>query len=368
MTKLFWIFVLLFLNTFNLIAQNSVDFKSVEAQLTVNPTQKSISGNITYIFEVKNTTDTIFIDAKAMIFNDLYINNKKVNYLSTHKHLKIYEGFKIGKNKLTFSYKAQPKQTLYFVETNENNVPDLEIWTQGQGKYTSHWLPSFDDVNEKVIFNISITFDKNYTVISNGKLKKVTKNQATKTWIYQMQKPMSSYLVMLAIGKFYKKESKRGKTPLEFYLAENNSKKFAFTYAHSEQIFRYLEREIGINYPWKIYRQIPVKDFIYAGMENTTSTLFSTDYVVDSIGFNDKNYCNINAHELAHQWFGNLITAKNSQHHWLHEGFATYYALLAEQEVFGENYFAFEMLQMAEQLKKLLKMIRYRCLTPKPVV
>ena len=94
-----------------------------------------------------------------------------------------------------------------------------------------------------------------------------------------------------------------------------------------------------MKYPWKIYRQIPVRDFLYAGMENTTSTIFSQDFVVDSIGFNDKNYINVNAHELAHQWFGDLITSQSSKHHWLQEGFATYYALLAERQLFGDDYF-----------------------------
>jgi aminopeptidase N len=57
-----------------------------------------------------------------------------------------------------------------------------------------------------------------------------------------------------------------------------------------------------------IYKQAPVRDFLYAGMENTSATLFNTRYVVDSTGFEDRSYTNVNAHELAHQWFGNLVT------------------------------------------------------------
>lgn len=108
-------------------------------------------------------------------------------------------------------------------------------------------------------------------------------------------------------------------------------------------------------YPWEVYRQVPVRDFLYAGMENTSATIFSHDLVVDDIAFNDRNYVNVNAHELAHQWFGDLVTAQSGKHHWLQEGFATYYALLAEQKVFGDDYFYNKLFNTAQQLKQAAK-------------
>lgn len=339
----------------------NVDFITCDAYLVPNQNNKSISGRVTYEFKVINKIDTINIDAIAMEFSEVVLNGKKINFKNSGKALKLFEGFKKGKNQLYIEYQAKPKQTLYFTDENEN----LQIWTQGQGKNTSHWLPSFDDVNEKVIFNLNVFFEKKYKVLSNGlSQNKVlilkdgenincTVNCDYETWKYKMQKPMSSYLVMLAIGDFVKQTDKTSSgTELEFYLDRNDSLKFEPTYRHSKQIFEFLEKEIGIKYPWEVYRQIPVRDFLYAGMENTTSTIFSQDFVVDSIGYNDKNYLNVNAHELAHQWFGDLVTATTSKHHWLQEGFATYYALLAEQSVFGDDYFYFQLWEMANQLNQ----------------
>jgi|APLak6261690937_1056196.scaffolds.fasta_scaffold00244_1 aminopeptidase N len=336
---------------------DKVDFIKCDALVAPNHAGKLISGTITYEFKVKKAIDTIKIDAINMEFSGVAINGKSVNFKNSGKTLNLFEGFKKGKNKLTFNYSAKPKQTLYFTGSDEN----LQIWTQGQGRYTSHWLPSFDDVNEKVIFNLSVRFLNDFLILSNGKFLNANHKsngyvQGFNTINFKMQKPMSSYLVMLAIGNFEKQTSTtKSGTLLEFYLDKNDDSKFEPTYRYSKELFDYLEQEIGVKYPWGIYRQVPVRDFLYAGMENTTSTIFAQDFVVDEVGFNDRNYVNVNAHELAHQWFGDLITAQSGKHHWLQEGFATYYALLAERHLFGDDYFYEELNDYAEQLKRASK-------------
>lgn len=334
-------------------AQNkNVDFKTAYALVEPDAAEKSVRGAVTYSFEVLSKTDTIFIDAVKMDFSDVQINGKTVNYKNSGKTLKLFEGFKKGRNTLKFRYKAVPKQTLYFIGIGEN----LQIWSQGQGKYTSHWLPSFDDVNEKVIFNISVVFDAGFEVLSNGILQKKETGTQKNTWHYTMKKPMSSYLVMLAAGKFVKQtEITASGTKLEYYLDRNDADKFATTYKYTREIFDFFEKETGFAYPWEIYRQVPVRDFLYSGMENTTSTIFAQDFVVDAVGFHDRTYVNVNAHELAHQWFGNVVTAQTGKHHWLQEGFATYYALLAEKELFGDDHFSWELYEMAERLQMASK-------------
>ena len=344
-----------------------VDFVQCEAKVMPDFNSKSISGAIRYQFKVKNEIDSIRIDAKNMDINgELKINGKRVNFKYNSKEIILFEGYKKGKNTLEFTYECNPKQTMYFV----GSADDFQIWTQGQGRYTSHWLPSFDDVNEKVIFNIEFEIDYRwsfYTGFSNGKQIREKKKQRMPGYAFvyepknsvlkfKMKKPMSSYLVMLAIGKFDKKEFKsKSGTPIELWYDTRDEAKFEPTYRYSKEIFDYLEQEIQFKYPWQVYRQVPVRDFLYAGMENTTSTIFAQDFVVDSIGFNDRNYVNVNAHELAHQWFGDVVTATSGKHHWLQEGFATYYALLAEQHVFGDDYFYNELYDYALQLKKAAK-------------
>ena len=337
--------------------QDKVDFTHANVSISINPITKEIIGNVVYEFEVQDKVDSVFLDAKKMVFKSIRLNGKKVKSRNDEKILSIYKNFKKGRfYSIALSYSVKPTQTVYFLGFEDSIAGNEQVWTQGQGKYTSYWLPSLDDMTEKVEFDLSITFDKTYDVIANGKLQKVKEVNDRKTWSFDMKQPMSSYLVAFAIGVYDQQElsSKNGIPIINFYYVQD-SLKVEPTYRYTKEIFDLLEVEIGVPYPWQNYKQLPVRDFLYAGMENTGTTIFSDGFVIDSIAFTDKNYVNVNAHELAHQWFGNLVTEVNGNHHWLHEGFATYYALLAEKEIFGDEYFYWKLFDSSEKLNEFSK-------------
>ena len=334
------------------VAQQSdfVDFIEAKAQIRLNPLEKSVSGQISYRIKVLKDIDSIYLDAKNFTSVDCQLDNSPVSLELNDKFIIIKQPFKKGKfHNLNINWSAHPKKALYFVGW-ENGAPN-QVWTQGQGKYTSNWLPSIDDVNEKIEFDLSIYFDNDYEVIANGKLKNKIEDEKLTTWNYDMKQSMSSYLLALVVGKYKKKTdySKSG-IPLEMYYYSEDSLKVEPTYRYTKQMFDFLEDEIGVPYPWQNYKLIPVHDFLYAGMENTSATIFSDAFMIDETAFVDRNFVNVNAHELAHQWFGDLVTAKSGEHHWLQEGFATYYALLAERDIFGEDYYYWRLYEYSQEL------------------
>ena len=370
MRQLFIVFFILqmgFVAVSKLIAQQQkkVNFTDASVFIKINPYTETVKGQVIYSFNVLQDVDSVFLDARQMKFLEVKLNNSEIPFSNNGKKISVHKVFKKGEtHTLSLSYKVVPKKAMYFIDWKNKETTNGQVWTQGQGKYTSHWLPSFDDMNEKVEFDLSIQFDADYKVIANGKLKDTKTQGNLKSWFFDMEAPMSSYLVAFVIGNYKKKEqlSKNG-TPLAMYYYPKDSLKVEPTYRYSKRIFDFLESEIGVPYPWQEYNQIPVKDFMYAGMENTGTTIFSDSFIIDSIAFVDKNYINVNAHELAHQWFGNLVTQYSGEHHWLHEGFATYYALLTEKEIFGEDYFNWKMYDTAEQLHGLSKASKGEALT-----
>ena len=349
------LYLLFFIPFCWLSAQNKdVDFTKITATLEPNFQERSISGQVTYNYLLNTTVDSIFIDAKNMEISEFKLDGRKKPFSNDGKKIGFEAPRKIGNHEVYLSYAAKPKQALYFVGFEDDLVGNEQIWTQGQGKYTSNWLPSFDDMTEKAEVDLQLIVDSDFEVIANGKLESrpQTKNKK-KSWQFDMQNPISSYLIAFAIGHYEKQElvSTSG-LPLENYYYPTDTDRVEPTYRYTKSIFDFLETEIGVTYPWQNYKQIPVHDFLYAGMENTGTTIFSDSFVIDSTAFIDKNYVNVNAHEMAHQWFGDLVTEESGEHHWLQEGFATYYAYLAEKNIFGDDYFYWKLLETAKVLKE----------------
>lgn len=332
-----------------IIAQTQ-DVKRIQATISPDFEAESIDVSMTVSVEILEPTKVIYLDSKISDINEVNINDVIQNFNTEDNKLNIMGDFIPKTYEFRIEYTHKPKQTLYFV----NDLGVDQLFTQGQGKYTSHWLPSIDDMNDKIEFDLTVIAPKDMTVISNGKLLSAERDSLVKRSQFDMTQPMSSYLVALAIGHYdYKTLISNSEVSLELYYEPKDAEKFESTYRYSKQIFDFLEEEIGVAYPWQDYKQVYVKDFLYAGMENTTATIFSDAFVVDEIGFIDRNYVNVNAHELAHQWFGDLVTEESSTHHWLHEGFATYYALLAEREIFGDEYYYWKLYESAERLKEM---------------
>lgn len=326
--------------------EHNVDFDSLKIEVRFLPKEGKVIGKETLSFRpIQPLIDSLFLDAPGISFSSVTINDKNISlrYATDKNGISIYFSKPLNWNtkyKISINYSATPRKGLYFVGWNDSlNLSRKQIWTQGQGIDNRHWFPHYDDANDKVITETVITFDKNYSVISNGNLvSKKLNADSTLTWHYRMTKPHASYLVMLAIDKYAYKDvlSKNGIVSRQYYYADR-PQDYEPTYRYSKEMMDFLEKEIGVSYPWKTYANVPVQDFMYGAMENTTATIFGDFYLQDERSAMERSYVGTNAHELTHQWFGDYITEWSPAGHWLHESFATYYAKIFCREVFGED-------------------------------
>jgi aminopeptidase N len=328
--------------------EHVLDIKHLKLEVNFDVEKGLVMGKATHTFRPKRMeVDSFFFHAVDIKFEKIKIGGKKVEFRTDKNGVHIFSKEKMSWDKdyeVEIEYQAQPKKGLYFIGWSDpNKISRKQIWTQGQGIDNRHWIPCYDAINDKYTTEIIVEFDEKYKVLSNGALQSVqTEKKGKMKWHYKMTKPHASYLIMLAIGDYKIKttNAKNGVKMSLYYYPEWENRVDA-TYKYSEDIMDFLVEEIGIAYPWASYSQVPVQDFMYGAMENTTATIFGDFLFVDERSYLDRNYVRVNAHELAHQWFGDLVTARSGAHHWLQESFATYYDGLYQKRAFGEDSYSF---------------------------
>jgi aminopeptidase N len=329
--------------------EHNVDFKHMLLEVDFEPQTGKVNGLVNYRFVPKQqNVDTLFLDAPGIQIEYVLVDSDTAKFYTNESGLVVQFSSTLhwgNHHNLSIKYTAYPEKGIYFIGWDDpTQRRRKQIWTQGQGIDNRHWIPSYDDVNDKLITETKITFEKGYEVVSNGVLKSKTDAPNGKvTWHYAMSKPHVVYLVMIAIGEYAYQDmtSKSGVVSRQYYYPEA-PECMEPTYRYSNEMMDWMEKELGMPYPWEVYRNIPVEDFIYGAMENTTSTIFGDFYLQDARSFLERNYIGTNAHELTHQWFGDYITEWSGTHHWLHESFATHYAKHFKKHIFGEDYFQWD--------------------------
>src|SRR5690606_35803620 len=192
-----------FLQCLSAQIQDRVDFTRGKVWVEPLPKEKAIKGRVVYEFVVREAVDSLFLDAHQMEFSTVLLDGRPVEHRNSTDKIVVDWDFEPGaSHRLELGYLAHPAQTVYFLGWEQDDPGMEQIWTQGQGKYTSHWLPSFDDMTEKVEFDLTIEFDKRYRVAANGTLVDREDRGDRLSWTFDMKRPMSSYLVAFAIGRY----------------------------------------------------------------------------------------------------------------------------------------------------------------------
>ncbi len=260
----------------------------------------------------------------------LVINFKNIVNEKTEFEIKIeYScGYYFNNDKEGLYYNS-PRSGFHFIlpDQLDQTSSAFQSWTQGETMESRYWFPCIDDPQVKFTREIEVIAPNNeYSVISNGAYER-----RGNVWKWIESTPIPAYLTSVVIGKFSKQEETHGKVPLEYYWPTNIPKTYdpMLTFGETKQIMKFFENYLDTKYPYEKYWQIAVDKFEFGGMENTTCTTLTSDILHDKKASSDYSRdIIIVAHELAHQWFGDLITCKDWSHIWLNEGFATYFELL----------------------------------------
>ncbi len=226
-------------------------------------------------------------------------------------------------------YSGKPKKGLYYVFPDKS-YPDRpkEIWTQGESEDTRYYIPIYDYPNDRITSEMLLTVPATWITISNGKLiSEKAEADGTKTWDWKQSEPMSTYLISAVAGEFVeKKEMWRG-ISVRYVVPRGSENEIDSTFERTKGMLDLFSDKLGVKYPWDQYAQSSVDDFVEGGMENASATTLTSRGLVNPklAPEEQQGSDSLNSHELAHQWFGDLVTTKDWADLWLNEGFATYF-------------------------------------------
>ncbi|HAU53482.1 MAG TPA: peptidase M1, partial [Sphingobacterium sp.] len=291
-------------------------------------------------------TDSLRLDAKGMDIKQVSLVNGtqmiplKYTYDDHSLLIKLDRNY-LAKEQYTvyLDYTAKPNllkargsaaindaKGLYFINPDERtpNKP-RQIWTQGETEASSAWFPTIDRPNQKTTAEISMTVLDNYVSLSNGALSNQQKNSdGTRTDTWKMDLPHAPYLFMMAVGDFKIYQDKYNNIPVDYYLEPKYAPYAKDIFGKTPAMMDFYSKTLDVPYPWNKYAQIVCRDYVSGAMENTSATLHGEHVQKTKRELLDDNQEGTIAHELFHQWFGDLVTAESWSNLTMNESFATF--------------------------------------------
>ena len=306
-------------------------------------------------------SDSLILDAKTMLIHQVALDqqgklqNLPYSYKDDLLRIKLPKKYQKDENYTVYiKYTAQPEKVpnngnlsisdtkgLYFI--NPEGKPEgypRQIWTQGEAESSSCWFPTIDKPNQKTTQEIEMTVPDSFVTLSNGLLKSSEKKGNLRTDYWVMDKPHAPYLFFMGAGEFavVKDTPWRGKVPVEYYVEKDYAPLAKKLFGNTSEMMTFFSERFGYDYPWAKYAQIIVRDFVTGAMENTTAVSHSESAYQSEEALNDQNYWEyIIAHELAHHWFGDLVTAESWANLTVNESFANYSEYLWLAHKYGKD-------------------------------
>jgi aminopeptidase N len=305
-------------------------------------------------------TDTLHLDAKGMNINAVALtkNGKnsplKYTYDSLQLHIQLDKSYTRNESYTIYiDYVAKPNEFkaegsaaitdakgLYFINPKgEDKEKPVQVWTQGETEGTSVWCPTIDRPNQKTTQEISMTVPAKYVSLSNGLLiKQQNNNNGTRTDTWKMNQPHAPYLMFMGVGDYaVVKDSYKGKE-VSYYVEKAYEKVARRIFGNTPEMISFYSRILGVDYPWAKYAQMTARDYVSGAMENTTATLHTDKLQQNARELADGNQFEAYvAHELFHQWFGDLVTAESWSNLTVNESFANYSEVLWDEYKYGAD-------------------------------
>jgi aminopeptidase N len=312
------------------------DLQHSKIALRFDVDQKKVIGDVTHTLAIlRDGTSKVAFDSIGLTIQSVTVNKSPAKFESTPSKLIVplpaaaHAGEKFDVN---IRYEGKPSKGLYFILPDKEypNRPK-QVWSQGESEDTRYYLPTYDYPNDRLTTETILTVPASWITVANGKLINVSKAaNDTKTWTWRESLPSSTYLITVVAGEFDEAKQSWQGLPVTYYAPKGRGDRLLPNYERTPAMIDVFSKKLGVDYPWEKYAQAMVDDFVAGGMENssattnTSSSLRNPKLIPEFPGDEDP----LISHELAHQWFGDLVTCNDWGNIWLNESFATFFEMV----------------------------------------
>jgi len=336
--------------------ERSRDFDAIHYKVTLNVDMdnKMLSGeNQVTLLPLNNDFDKIRLDAEYLEVSDVTnIEGKVLPFEQNEKQVVISLPKSYNHNdtiRICVKYKlTKPIPGLLFIDETPTNpkMVSSDCWPNK----AHQWMPCYDYPNDKVTDEMIVTVDKKYKVLSNGRLVSVKENNAlgTVTYYWNQDLPHPTYLINLSIADYAVIKDSLGSLPINYWVYKGMESEAKTSFKKTPYIISFYNKLYSYNYPWAKYDQV-ITSYMGGGAEATSATILGEGVVMDTIAEKDYSREGVIAHEIAHQWWGDLITLRSWEHNWLNESFGTYSDYMYTRFDKGEDVGALDLLSKKNQ-------------------
>ncbi|BAU11858.1 aminopeptidase [Leptolyngbya sp. NIES-3755] len=304
---------------------------------------------------IRNGIDRLTLDAVNLNIESVSIDDvpQPFDYDGEQLQIQLKQPTKIGeKIELAIAYHVEkPQRGLYFIAPTEDypNKP-TQVWTQGEDEDSRFWFPCFDYPGQLATSEIRVEIPKPFIAVSNGELISTEDRGDAQIFHWYQREIHPTYLMTLAIGDFAElRDDWKGK-PVTYYVEKGREEQARLSMGKTPQMIEFFSQKYGYPYAFPKYAQVCVDDFIFGGMENTSTTLLTDRCLIDQrAAIDNRSTESLVAHELAHQWFGDLVVIKHWSHAWVKEGMASYAEVMWIEEEYGREEALYYLLGQARE-------------------
>ncbi|MEA5580795.1 M1 family metallopeptidase [Nodularia harveyana UHCC-0300] len=305
------------------------------------------------LLPIRNGIDRLTLDAVNLKIESVAVDEiaQKFDYNGEQLVIQLSQPTQIGQHLLiAIAYSAEkPQRGIYFIQPDQHYPhKPTQVWTQGEDEDSRYWFPCFDYPGQLSTSEIRVRVPKDLIAVSNGELIDTQNDGDHKIYHWSQQQVHPTYLMTLAVGDFAEIRDEWQGKPVTYYVEKSRKDDAKRSMGKTPRMIEFLSQKYGYTYPFPKYAQVCVDDFIFGGMENTSTTLLTDRCLLDErAALDNRNTESLVVHELAHQWFGDLLVIKHWSHAWIKEGMASYSEVMWTEQEYGHQEAAYYRLNEA---------------------